>query len=393
MTKREELNMELSRNVQKIEISGIRRFYNKVKEIEGAISLTLGEPDFHIPIEVKEAIITAVKENKTSYTPNPGIVELRREISKYLEIQNIEFSEDEICVTVGGSEALLDTFLCILNEGDKVLVPDIAYSAYESCVKLAGGEVLNYKLKEDLSIDFQGLREVIKRERPKAIVLSYPSNPTGMLLSKMECEELYEILKDEEIFIISDEMYSSIVFEEYYSVAMYKELKNKLILVGGFSKMFSMTGIRVGYVAAHTEILNNLIKVHQYNVSCAPSIGQYGALEGLKKSMYHIDYIKKELKERMDFVYDRLVSMGLEVIKPQGAFYIFPSIKKFGLTSEEFAERLLKEAKVAVVPGSAFGMGGEGYIRISFCYSRNTLEKALRLMEDWILQLPITKTK
>lgn len=377
--------MELSRNVQKIEISGIRKFYNKVKEVEGALSLTLGEPDFPIPLEVKEAMITAVRENMTTYTPNAGIIELRKEISKYLKENNINFNENEICVTVGGSEALLDTFLCILNQGDKVLIPDIAYSAYESCVKLVGGDVLNYKLNEDISINFQNLRELIKREKPKAIVLSYPSNPTGMLLSKAECEELYEILKDEEIFIISDEMYSSIAFEKYYSIAMYKELKSKLILVGGFSKMFSMTGIRVGYVAAANETLNNLIKIHQYNVSCAPSIGQYGAFKGLQKSRYHIEYIKEELKERMNFVYDRLVSMGLEVIKPKGAFYIFPSIKKFGLTSEEFAERLLKEAKVAVVPGSAFGKGGEGYIRISYCYSRETLEKALNQMENWIL--------
>lgn len=387
MTRREGLNMELSKNVQKIQISGIRRFYNKVKEVEGALSLTLGEPDFPIPIEVKEAMMASIKDNKTTYTPNSGILELRREISKYLKNQDIDFNEEEVCVTVGGSEALLDTFLCILNKDDKVLIPDIAYSAYESCVKLVGGEVLNYKLNEDISIDFEDLRELIIREKPKAIVLSYPSNPTGMLLSKMECEKLYDILKDEEIFIISDEMYSSIVFEKYYSIAMYKELKDRLILVGGFSKMFSMTGIRVGYVAATTETLNNLIKVHQYNVSCAPSVGQYGAVMGLKKSMYHIDEIRKELNERMNYVYDKLISMGLEVIKPKGAFYIFPSIKKFGLSSEEFAERLLREAKVAVVPGSAFGVGGEGYIRISYCYSRATLEKALNMMENWLLQL------
>lgn len=376
--------MELSSNIDNIEISGIRKFYNKVAKIEGAISLTLGEPDFKIPGEIKEAMKKSIDEDRTTYTPNAGIEELREEISKYLESLNISFSREEICVTVGGSEGLLSTFTGILNPGDKVLIPSIAYPAYENCVKILGGEVINYNIKEDLSLDMEQLERVIEKECPKVMVVSYPSNPTGQLLTKDQCNRLFNILKDKDILIVSDEIYSSIVFGEFNSISQYGKLKDKLILIGGFSKMFSMTGIRIGYVCATEWILNNIIKVHQYNVSCAPSIGQYGALEGLRKSMYHIEHIKSDLKLRRDYVYDRLVSMGLEVIRPEGAFYIFPCIKSFGFSSEDFCDKLLQDTKVAVVPGTAFGRGGEGYVRISYCYSMEELKLSLDLMEQWL---------
>lgn len=376
--------MELSSNIDNIEISGIRKFYNKVAKIEGAISLTLGEPDFKIPGEIKEAMKKSIDEDRTTYTPNAGIEELREEISKYLESLNINFSREEICVTVGGSEGLLSTFTGILNPGDKVLIPSIAYPAYENCVKILGGEVINYNIKEDLSLDMEQLERVIEKECPKVMVVSYPSNPTGQLLTKDQCNRLFNILKDKDILIVSDEIYSSIVFGEFNSISQYGKLKDKLILIGGFSKMFSMTGIRIGYVCATEWILNNIIKVHQYNVSCAPSIGQYGALEGLRKSMYHIEHIKSDLKLRRDYVYDRLVSMGLEVIRPEGAFYIFPCIKSFGFSSEDFCDKLLQDTKVAVVPGTAFGRGGEGYVRISYCYSMEELKLSLDLMEQWL---------
>lgn len=381
--------MRLSSSVDNIEISGIRKFYNKVAKIDGAISLTLGEPDFKIPVEIKEAIKRSIDEDKTTYTPNAGIEELREEISKYLKSLNINFSKEEICVTVGGSEGLLSTFTGILNYRDKVLIPTIAYPAYENCVKILGGEVINYNLKEDLSIDMEELKRVVEQECPKVMVVSHPSNPTGRLMTKEQCDELFNILRDKDILIISDEIYSSIVFDEYNSISQYKELKNKLVLIGGFSKMFSMTGMRIGYVCAPEWILKNIIKVHQYNVSCAPSIGQYGALEGLKKSMHHIDYIKANLKLRRDYVYGRLISMGFEVVRPEGAFYIFPSIRKLGFNSEEFCEKLLKDTKVAVVPGTAFGEGGEGYVRISYCYSMEDLKLALDLMEEWLNKLKL----
>lgn len=381
--------MRLSSNIDNIEISGIRKFYNKVAKIEGAISLTLGEPDFKIPGEIKEAMKKSLDEDRTTYTPNAGIEELREEISKYLKSLNISFSSKEICVTVGGSEGLLSTFTGILNPGDKVLIPSIAYPAYENCVKILGGEVINYNIKEDLSLDMEQLERVIEKECPKVMVVSYPSNPTGQLLTKDQCDRLFNILKDKDILIVSDEIYSSIVFGEFNSISQYGKLKDKLILIGGFSKMFSMTGIRIGYVCAAEWILNSIIKVHQYNVSCAPSIGQYGALEGLKKSMYHMEHIKSELKIRRDYVYNRLVSMGLEVIRPQGAFYIFPCIKSFGFSSEDFCDKLLEDTKVAVVPGTAFGKGGEGYVRISYCYSMENLKLSLDLMEQWLNQIKL----
>lgn len=379
--------MRLSSNIDNIEISGIRKFYNKVAKIEGAISLTLGEPDFKIPNEIKEAMERSVDEDRTTYTPNAGIEELREEISKYLKSLNINFMKEEICVTVGGSEGLLSTFTGILNPGDKVLIPSIAYPAYENCVKILGGEIINYNLKKDLSVDMEQLEIVIEKECPKVIVVSYPSNPTGQLMTKEQCDRLFNILKEKDILIVSDEIYSSIVFGEFNSISQYEKLKDNLILIGGFSKMFSMTGIRIGYVCAPEWILKNIIKVHQYNVSCAPSIGQYGALEGLKKSMYHIEHIKSDLKLRRDYVYDRLVSMGLEVIKPEGAFYIFPYIESLGFSSEDFCEKLLKDTKVAVVPGTAFGKGGEGYIRISYCYSMEDLKLALDFMEKWLNEI------
>lgn len=379
--------MELSKKINDIEISGIRKFYNKVVKVENSISLTLGEPDFKVPKEVKEAMKAAIDADKTTYTSNEGIIELRKEISDYLSRMNINFPPEEICITVGGSEGLLDTFTAILNPGDKVLIPSIAYPAYESCVKIVGGDIVYYPLKEDLSIDFSSLRESIKKYKPKAMVVSYPSNPTGRVMTQEECEELHNILLEEDILIISDEMYSSIVFGEYHTISRYEDIKHKLILIGGFSKMFSMTGIRVGYVCAEKSILQNIIKVHQYNVSCAPSIGQYGALEGLRKSMYHIDYMCKDLKERRDYTYNRLIAMGLETKMPEGAFYVFPSIKTTRMSSEEFCEKLLKEKRVAVVPGNAFGPGGEGYIRISYCYSREKLEQALNLMEEFLKDL------
>lgn len=381
--------MRLSSNIDNIEISGIRKFYNKVAKIEGAISLTLGEPDFKIPGEIKEAMKKSLDEDRTTYTPNTGIEELREEISKYLKSLNISFSSKEICVTVGGSEGLLSTFTGILNPGDKVLIPSIAYPAYENCVKILGGKVINYNVKEDLSVDMEQLERVIEKECPKVMVVSYPSNPTGQLLTKDQCDRLFNILKDKDILVVSDEIYSSIVFGEFNSISQYGKLKDKLILIGGFSKMFSMTGIRIGYVCAAEWILDSIIKVHQYNVSCAPSIGQYGALEGLKKSMYHIEHIKSDLKIRRDYVYDRLVSMGLEVIRPEGAFYIFPCIKSFGFSSEDFCDKLLEDTKVAVVPGTAFGKGGEGYVRISYCYSMEDLKLSLDLMEQWLNQIKL----
>ena len=380
-----------SNNVNNVEISGIRVFFNKVSKVQGAISLTLGQPDFPVPKNIKNAMIQAIHENKTEYTANAGIPELRNEISNFLGGMDINYLADEIVVTVGGSEALLCVFAAFLNQGDKVLVPSPAYPAYESCVKLFGGEVVNYNLNNDFTINFESLIQLINEENPKLIVVSYPSNPTGAALSLGERDKLYEILKEKNIYIISDEIYSSLCYEKYYSLAQIHELRDRVILVGGFSKMFSMTGLRVGYLCASKYIIDNIMKVHQYNVSCAASVSQWGAYEGLLSCTDDVLDMKIEFEKRKDYVYKRLKEMGMDITLPKGAFYIFPSITKFSMSSEEFCNRLLYEGKVAVVPGSAFGAGGEGFIRISYSYSLETIKEGLDRMEKWIENLNINK--
>ncbi|WP_461205545.1 pyridoxal phosphate-dependent aminotransferase [Clostridium sp. DL1XJH146] len=376
----------IAERVKEVEISGIRKFFNKVSKVEGAISLTLGQPDFSVPEKIKEALVKAIEEDRTTYTPNAGIEELREEISLFLQNQfNINYGKEEICVTVGGSEALFSTFKTIINYGDKVLIPTPAYPAYESCVTLCGGECVNYHLNEDFSIDIENLRKQIEDEKIKAIVLSFPSNPTGATLSKQDLEQLTQVLLEKDIVIISDEIYSSLCFEDvYYSPAQVEELRERVILISGFSKMFSMTGLRLGYVCASKDIISEITKVHLYNVSCATSVVQYGVLEGLKNSLNEVFIMKEKFIERRDYVYNRLKNIGFDVYMPKGAFYIFPSIKQFGISSEEFCERLLKEKKVAIVPGKAFGIGGEGYIRISYCYGDEQLEKALSELESFV---------
>ncbi len=379
-----ELNFKMNKNVQSIEISGIRKFFNKVSKYPDAISLTLGQPDFDVPSRVKDAIIKAINDGKSKYTANAGIVELREEISKFLKTLDINYNKDEIMITVGGSEALFAVLMGLLNRGDKVLVPSIGYPAYESITKMLEGEIIDYKLNDDFTIDINSLKEGIKNGG-KVLILSYPSNPTGALLSKEDRDSLHKIIKENDVLVVTDEIYSSLCFEDsYYSIAQYSDIKDKIIYVSGFSKMFSMTGLRLGFVACDKKFLNEFIKVHQYGVSCAPSIVQWGALEGLRYCLGDVENMKNSFKERMEYVYDELIKMGFEVVKPKGAFYILPSIKKFNMTSEEFCDRLLSEGKVACVPGSAFGNGGEGYIRISYCYSKEQLKEALKALKKFI---------
>lgn len=378
----------LSSNVNNIEISGIRKFFNKVQQVPDAISLTLGQPDFNVPRRIKKIMIKAIEENKTTYTLNAGIIELRQEISKYLCEMNINYSSDEICVTVGGSEGLLSVFTAIINPLDVILIPTPAYPAYDSCIKLLGGRSIAYKLNQDFTLNCDYIEELIIKENPKAMVISFPSNPTGAVLSKESKEGLRKLIKKYNIIVITDEIYSSLCFKsDFNSISQCQDIKNNVILVSGFSKMFSMTGLRIGYVCSAQRFMNNIMKVHQYNVSCAPSISQWGAYEGLKNCMDDVQVMKNEFIKRRDYVYNRLIAMGITVTLPNGAFYIFPSITQFNLSSEEFCDRMLSDGKVAMVPGSAFGIGGEGYLRISFSYNMETLKDALDRMEIFIKKL------
>lgn len=374
-------------NVSTVQLSGIRRFFNKVSKVQGALSLTIGQPDFKTPQKIKDAMIKAILDDKTVYTQNAGLEELRDEISKYLKKRDIHYSKDEICITVGGSEALYSLFTVLLNKGDKVLIPTPAYPAYEANVKILGGEVVNYALNENFEVDVEALKEIIREHNIKIMVLSFPTNPTGAILRKKTRDELVKLITEEDILVITDEIYEAICFDDYYSVAQIEEIKEKVIYIGGFSKTFSMTGLRIGFLCSNESIMQEVVKVHQYNVSCAASVSQYGALTGLRECLDDVKNMRKEFQKRRDYVFNRLKSMGLEVVLPMGAFYIFPSIKKFGLSSEEFCERLLNEKKVACVPGSAFGTGGEGYMRISYCYSFEELEKGLNLIEEFINNL------
>ena len=371
-------------NLKNVQISGIRKFYNEVKKIDGAISLTLGQPDFPVPKVVKEALINAVNEDKTVYTENAGILPLRKEISQYLMKRGIDYSADEICITVGGSEAIFTILTALINEGDNVLIPTPAYPAYENIVNILGGNVVSYGLNDDFSINIENLKAIIKENQIKVLVLSLPSNPLGTILTKEEKDELIKIIANNNIFVVTDEIYESLIYEEYYSVAEEKEILDKVIYISGFSKMFSMTGLRVGYFAAQKQLMDEIMKVHQYNVSCATSICQWAALEGLRNGLDDVENMRNVLRERKDYVISELRNMGLEVNEPKGAFYVFPSIKKFNMSSEEFCLKLLNEEKIACVPGSSFGIGGEGYIRISYCYSMEELKKALLGLKKFI---------
>ena len=374
----------MNKRVQKIQISGIRRFAEKVKKVDGAISLTIGQPDFNVPMSVAQGMIDAIKTNKTTYTSNAGIDELREEICIYLRTYNIEYNKDEVCITVGGSEGLFSVLFALLNEGDKILIPGPAYPAYENLSIMIGAEVVNYKLNNDFTINIDEIKNKLDNEDIKYLMLSFPSNPTGAVLTKSQRDELIQIIKDRDITVITDEMYGSIIFDEYYSVAQSEEIRDKVIYVGGFSKMFSMTGLRIGYVACTDKYMKEIMKVHQYGVSCAPSISQYGALEGLRRAMNDVENMRLSFERRKNYCIKRLQELKIDVVDPNGAFYIFPSIKKFNMSSEEFCEKLLNEGKVGFVPGNAFGDLGEGYMRISYCYSDEVLKEAFDRLEEFL---------
>ena len=374
----------MNKRVEKIQISGIRRFAEKVKKVEGAISLTIGQPDFNVPIAVASGMINAVETNKTSYTSNAGIDELREEICTYLRNFNIKYNKDEVCITVGGSEGLFSVFFALMNTGDKILIPGPDYPAYENISTMIGADVVHYRLNDDFTINIDEIKNKLDTEDIRYLMLSFPSNPTGAILTKDQRDELIEIIKEREITVITDEMYASIIFDEYYSVAQCDSIRDKVIFVGGFSKMFSMTGLRIGYVACSDIYMKEIMKVHQYGVSCAPSIAQYGALEGLKKAMKDVEKMKESFERRKNYCIKRLKELNIDVVDPKGAFYIFPSIKKFNISSEEFCERLLNEGKVGFVPGNAFGDFGEGYMRISYCYSDEILKEAFDRLEKFI---------
>ena len=376
----------LNPRVKELEISGIRRFFNMVSHVEGLISLTIGQPDFLTPEHVKLAGIDAINQNLTSYTHNAGTKELRIAACEFVNKKYgvVYNPETEVIVTVGASEAIDVSLRTILTEGSEVILPGPIYPGYEPIIRMCGAKPVHADISKN---HFRFTLEMIKphiTEKTRCIVLPYPSNPTGVSLTTFELQEIADFLKDREIFVLADEIYSELTYEEgHYSIA--SVLKDKTIVINGLSKSHSMTGWRIGFIFAPENITKHILKVHQYNVSCASSISQAAATAALTIGIDDAIPMKTEYKRRRDYVYQRLTKMGLEVVKPDGAFYFFVKIPDFiTLNSFDFALDLVHNGKVAVVPGSAFSDFGEGYFRLSYACSEDTLRDGMDRLENYL---------
>lgn len=384
----------LSTRAKNIKPSGIRKFFDMASGREDVLSLGVGEPDFVTPWEIRDAGISAIKKGYTQYTSNSGLLELRSDISRYLSDRySVDFSKDDIVITLGASEAIDITFRSVINDGDEVLIPDPSYVSYKPCVELSGGVPVCVPCsgKNGFKLTPEALESVIT-DKTKILIFPYPNNPTGGIMEKEYIEKIIPVILKHDLLVVSDEIYSELTYgKKHCSIASFPELKGRVVLISGFSKAFAMTGWRIGFVAAPTEIKSTLLKIHQYSAICAPIFSQYGALAGLKKGMENdfvtIEKMKSEYDKRRKFVYQSFIDMGLDCFEPEGAFYIFPSVEKTGLTGEEFATRLLDEEKVAVVPGDAFGDFGKYYVRVSYAYSMKTLAEALSKIEKFVSTL------
>jgi aminotransferase len=381
---------ELSRSVEALQPSGIRRFFNLAAGMEGVISLGVGEPDFVTPWHVREACIQSLEKGFTAYTANAGLPALRQEITKYLDNRfSVSYDyEKDIIVTVGASQAIDITFRAILNPGDEVIIIEPSFVSYAPVVELAGGVAVTVQAlgENEFKVTPEQLEAAIT-ERTKAILLCSPNNPTGTMLNKQELEAIAALVKKHNLIVVSDEIYAELSYdEEYHSFASIEGMYEHTVLISGFSKGFAMTGWRLGFIAAPSYFIEPMLKIHQYTLMCAPTMSQYAALEALQTGNRDVIEMKKSYQKRRNFIVSSLNSIGLECHLPGGAFYAFPSIKSTGMTSEQFAERLLMEQKVAVVPGGVFGESGEGYIRCSYATSMNQLIEAMKRMELFIHQ-------
>ena len=381
------MTLSASSRIQAIELSGIRKVANMLSNYPNAINLTIGQPDFTTPELIKEAGIEAIRNNKTTYTPNMGILELRQAISQYFK-NKYGFTynpQTEILVTAGASGGMDATFRTILNEGDEIIVPAPIFSGYDPLISLTGAKAVYLDTTRTNFIPDPAQLEALITPKTKAVVFSFPSNPTGVIIPKQTMDALVEVLARHDIFIVSDEIYSENTFEgEHISFAQYPQLKEKLFLIHGLSKSHSMTGWRVGFLLTAEKWMKHVVKAHAHNTLCVNAPAQHAAITALTKCQDTPTIMNKEYIKRRDLVYNRLIFMGLETVKPNGAFYIFPSIKEFNMSSEQFALTLLKEADIAVVPGSAFTPLGEGYIRISYAYAYDQLEIAMNRLENWV---------
>lgn len=378
----------MNKKVVEIQPSGIRKFFDIVSEMKDAISLGVGEPDFDTPWHIREEGIYSLEKGRTFYTSNAGTVELRKEIANYLKRRcdlSYDFSS-EICVTVGGSEAIDNALRAMVDKGDEVLIPQPSYVSYLPCVTLADGVpvIIELKQENDFKLTKQELLDSIT-DKTKILIMPFPNNPTGAIMTREELQEIAQVVIEKDIFVISDEIYSELTYtNRHVSIASLPGMLSRTLVINGFSKAYAMTGWRLGYVAGPKLIIEQITKIHQYAIMCAPTTSQYAAVEALRNGDQDVERMRDAYNKRRRFVVNELREMGLECFEPYGAFYVFPCIKSLGMTSNEFANALLKEEKVAIVPGNAFGDCGEGFLRISYAYSIENLKEALGRMKRFV---------
>lgn len=378
----------VSKNASKLKPSGIRKFFDLASQMENVISLGVGEPDFVTPWNVCEAGYASLENGYTAYTPNAGLLELREKISSYL---NEQFSlsydaKSEIICTVGASQAIDLAFRSILDAGDEVIIVEPGFVAYSPAVTLAGGTPVPLETVEEneFKLTSEKLKSAIT-DRTKAVLICFPSNPTGATMTEEELEDVAQVIKDHDLLVISDEIYAELTYDQtHYSIARIPGMRERTILISGFSKAFAMTGWRLGYVTGPEEILSVMLTIHQYTMMCAPTIAQHGALEALRNGREDLERMKRSYRQRRNFIVKSFNRMGLSCRMPGGAFYAFPSIQSTGMSSDEFAEKLLHEERVAVVPGHVFGEGGEGYVRCSYATSLESLQEAVKRIERFV---------
>lgn len=381
----------ISQKIAGIEPSGIRKFFDIVNEMEDAISLGVGEPDFDTPWNVREEGIYTLEKGRTFYTSNAGLLDLRKEICRYVA-RKYDLHYDpvhETLVTIGGSEAIDLALRCMIDPGDEVLIPQPSYVSYLPCAVMADAKPVIIRLKEEN--DFKLTKEELLAhitDKTKVLVMPFPNNPTGAIMRREELEELVPVIIENDLYVISDEIYAELTYDtRHCSIGSLPGMKERTIVINGFSKAFAMTGWRLGYACGPHNIIEQMVKLHQYAIMCAPTNSQFAAVEALKNCDDEVDKMVEAYNQRRRFLLNAFKEMGIDCFDPYGAFYVFPSIKKFGLTSDEFANRLLQEEKLAVVPGTAFGECGEGFVRISYAYSIDMLKEGLRRINNFIKRL------
>ena len=381
----------LADKIVDIKPSGIRKFFDIVNEMEDAISLGVGEPDFDTPWHIRDEGIYSLEKGRTFYTSNAGLKELRKEISNYVErSQGVHYDEmHEVLVTVGGSEAIDLALRAMINPGEEVLIPQPSYVSYEPCAVLADAVPVIIELKEEneFRLTAQELRDAIT-DKTKILILPFPNNPTGAIMEKKDLEEIAEIIREKDIFVITDEIYAELSYKEkHVSIISLPGMRERTVYINGFSKAYAMTGWRLGYACAPAQIMEQMVKIHQFAIMCAPTTSQYAAVEALRNGDEDVAQMREAYNQRRRFLMNAFHEMGLQCFEPYGAFYVFPGIKEFGMTSDEFATRLLMEEKVAVVPGTAFGGCGEGFLRISYAYSLDSLKTAMGKIAHFVGKL------